>query len=318
MSDGPVSAAPTPRELVDGVSRELEAGGVESPGLEAERLVSLALGVERHELVSRGDAAVDPRRLRPLGRLVRRRLEGEPLQYIEGTAPFRDLLLVADGRALVPRPETEQLVDVVREWVASRSREGAGSGGVRVVRRRVRKRVRDLEPVARALDIGTGSGAIALSLVHEEIARSAVGLDVSAEALAQAAENRSRCGLDDAVELRLAEPSIWESLGPDERFEVIVSNPPYVRDDELAGLPRDVREHEPAVALRGGSDGLDVVRRVTEGAPDHLTPDGALFLEIGSEQAADVRSLLVRGPWRDVKVHRDDAGRERFVVACRA
>lgn len=297
-----------------GIRAELEAGGVEAAAMEAERLACFALGIERHALVTEGPAPIDPGSLHLLGRLVRRRLGGEPLQHIEGTTAFRDLLLVADSRALVPRPETEQLVDLVGEWVRERARGGGGGDGVRVVRRDPGAG-HAFEPVDLALDVGTGSGAIALSLVHEGIARAAVGVDVSAAALTQAEENRARCALKGAVDLRLVPPSIWEGVGPEERFQVIVSNPPYVRDDEMAGLAADVREHEPAVALRGGADGLEIVRRVIEGAPPHLAPGGALFLEIGPEQGARVLAWLAEGVWRDVVLRQDYAGRARFVVA---
>lgn len=287
---------PTCREAVRGVRAELDAAGVEGPGVEAERLVAAAMGLER------ADLALDPGRrmsAAEAGRLagaVRRRLSGEPLQHIEGTVEFRELVLTADPRALIPRPETEQLVERILRWARRRGSDGP--------------------PLDAALDIGTGSGAIALSLVVEGICRRAVGVDVSARALEQAAENRSRAGVAaERVELRLAARPVWTAISPGERFDLIVSNPPYVTDAEWEELPSEVRA-EPRVALAGGREGLDLVREIAARGARYLRPGGALFLEIGSGQGAAVRDLLAAaGDWGRVRVERDLAGRERFVRA---
>ncbi len=284
---------PTRREAVRGTLRELEAAGVESPRVEAERLVALATGVERASLVGGGRTRLTPEEAGRLARALSRRLAGEPLQHIEGTVEFRQLTLRADRRALIPRPETEQLVERIARWVAGR------------------------RPLSRALDVGTGSGAIALALLTEGIVERVVGVDVSAEALAQAAENRTRVGLSaDRLELRLADRSVWSAVDARERFDLIVSNPPYVAEREWETLPREVRDHEPSSALAGGADGLGVIREVIGGAMIHLSPGGALFLEIGEEQGASVRALLEgAGEWGEVRVLRDLAGRDRFVRA---
>jgi release factor glutamine methyltransferase len=308
---------PTRREVIDGLTRELAAAaaraGIENPRLEAERLVSHALGLERAEVASTSSERLGPEEARRLATFVRRRLQGEPLQHIEGTVHFRELVLVADGRALIPRPETEQLVEKIVAW-ARRRAAGPADRGVRRVRRADGS---DPPPLADALDIGTGSGAIALSLVHESVARRAVGIDVDAGALEQAEANRTAAGLDaERLELRLAAPSTWSAVRPGERFDLIVSNPPYVRDREMDLLPPHVRDREPRRALAGGRDGLDVAREIVSGASAHLREGGALFLEIGADQGPAVRELLMRsGAWREVRVERDLAGRERFVVA---
>lgn len=237
---------------------------------------------------------------------------GEPLQHIEGTVAFRDLVLLADRRALIPRPETEQLVDRVRRWAESRS-----SGAETV---RVSGAGTEAEPLLEtALDVGTGSGAIALSLVHERVVRRVVALDVSEEALVQAAANRAAAEItEDQVELRLASRPLWSSIGRDERFDLVVSNPPYVREEELEELPAQIREHEPRVALAAGPDGLEVIREIAGKARAYLEPGGALFLEIGEDQGAPVTELLRdHGPWEEVEVQRDLAGRDRFVRATR-
>lgn len=313
--------APTRRETLAGVRKELEDAGVESPRTEAERLVAHALGLERTRLLRALEERLSPREAGLLAAAVRRRLAGQPLQHIEGTVEFRELVLRADPRALIPRPETEQLVEAVLRWARTRGR-GAVDGPEEPGRGAIVRPARGRGPAPRpwlrdALDIGTGSGAIALSLVVEGIVQRAVGIDVSAEALAQAAENRTLAGLsEDRVEFRLAARPAWSGVRAEERFDVIVSNPPYVSDEELEALPREVREHEPREALAGGREGLGVVREIVERAAHHLRPEGALFLEIGARQGRAVRELLeAGGEWRRVEVQRDLAGRDRFVRA---
>jgi len=299
------------------VARELEGAdaeaGVDRPRLEAERLLCHVLEVERAELARTGDERLTAEEAGRLARVARRRMAGEPLQHIEGTVAFRELVLLADRRALIPRPETEQLVDRIRRWAERRADRG---GAVRVA-----GRAEETEPpLGTVLDVGTGSGAIALSLVHEGIARRAVAVDVSEEALVQAAANRAAAGLsEERVELRLASRPLWSSIGRDERFDLVVSNPPYVRDDELEELPAQIREHEPEVALAGGPDGLGVIREIVGKVRAYLEPGGALFLEVGAEQGAAVRELLeAHGPWAEIELQRDLAGRDRFVRASRA
>ncbi len=306
--------APTRREAVEGVARDLEAAdedaGVDDPRLEAERLLCHVLDVDRAELARSDDEALTPEQAGRLARVTRRRLSGEPLQHIEGTVEFRELVLLADARALVPRPETEELIDRVVRWAEAREGEGGGS----VV---VTGRDREEPLLDEVLDVGTGSGAIALSLVHEDVARRAVGLDVSTDALLQAAANRSGAGLsDEEVEFRVASRPLWNSVGREERFDAIVSNPPYLTDEELEELPEQISAHEPREALAGGPDGLDVVREIASRAASYLRPDGALFLEIGAGQGDDVRELLeADGAWASVEVTRDLSGRDRFVRA---
>lgn len=306
--------APDRRTAVEGVSQELsradEDAGVQDPRLEAERLLCHVLDIERAELARSWDETLSAGEAGRLARVTRRRLAGEPLQHIEGTVEFRDLVLLADERALVPRPETEQLVGRIERW----ARDRTGSGNVRAVPRRGDRE----EPLLdRALDIGTGSGAIALSLVDERIVRRAVGLDISTDALLQAAANRGAAGLsEEEVEFRVASRPLWNSVGSEERFDLVVSNPPYVRDGEMEGLPAQITEHEPREALAGGPDGLDVVREIVSRAAAYLEPDGALFLEIGAGQGERVRELLEgAGGWGEVEVMRDLAGRDRFVRA---
>lgn len=308
--------APTRREAVEGLARELdgadEDAGVDAPRLEAERLLCHVLDIDRAELARSDDEELTPEEAGRLARVARRRLAGEPLQHIEGTVEFRELVLLADERALVPRPETEELVERVVRWAEARE-EGEGGGRGAVVSRPRRE-----EPLLdRVLDVGTGSGAIALSLVAEGVARRAVGLDVSTDALLQAAANRAGAEIsEEQVEFRVASRPLWTSVGSEERFDAIVSNPPYLTDEEMAELPAQIGAHEPREALAGGPDGLDVVREIVAGAAPYLARGGALFLEIGAEQGDAVRELLEERPeWGAIEVLRDLSGRDRFVRA---
>ncbi len=310
MNRPPVVPPPAPsrREVLEGLTKELTVGGVEAPRQEAERLLAYVLGETRGSLLLCLDTPVEPSEAGQVATLVGRRLAGVPLQHLEGTVAFRDLILLCDHRALIPRPETEQLVEQVAAWAAGRDVRA----GVRIVRRPKRSAAR----LGCALDIGTGSGAIALSLVGEGIVRRAVGLDMAPEALEQATENRGLAGLEDSVEFRAVDRFAWDAVPPAERYDVIVSNPPYVSDAELADLPREVLAHEPRLALTGGSDGLDVVREIAHGARRHLRPAGGLFLEIGSAQGSAVQDILLSsGPWNIVEVRPDLAGHDRFAVA---
>jgi release factor glutamine methyltransferase len=313
---------PSRRQALEGIARELATAGIESSRVEAERLLFLTLGISRADLQLSLESELSAEDARPLAEAVRRRLAGEPLQHIEGTVEFRDLVLAADRRAFVPRPETEQLLDRVLEWARERQQtvgsrteaRPAGAEGVRVVTRPASRAY-----VEAALDIGTGSGAIALALADEHVASRIVALDRSREALEQATENRRRVGQTEAsVEFRLVEGTLWEAVGEGERFDLIVSNPPYVSSAEMERLPPEVRQ-DPPESLVAGEDGLDVIREILAGARDHLKSGGALFLEIGEGQGERVRELLAEsGDWARTAIRKDLAGRVRFAFAERA
>jgi len=282
---------PTRREIVDGVAGELSLAGIESPRVDAERLVATALGIPRVRLTAEGGERVGPEGAIAVARAVSRRLSGEPLQHIEGSVDFRGLVLVADGRALVPRPETEQLVDHV-------ARRLGDTGAPRV------------------LEIGVGSAAIALSLLTEGLAGTVVGLDISQESLDQARENAVRAGVEDGLELRRCGPEIWPAVEGEPPFDLIVANPPYIATRDIEGLAPEVRDHEPREALDGGPDGLDVIRTIVAGAAGVLREGGSVVLEIGADQGERVARLLEEGEgWVDVRIDADLAGRPRFASA---
>lgn len=297
MKPGHRPTGPTRREIVRGIAGELERAGLESPAAEAERLVAHALELSRSELVTRGDERVDPAEALRVAKAVSRRLEREPLQHIEGEVEFRRLTLVSDGRALIPRPETEQLVDRIGAWVAEHGRP------------------------ERALDIGTGSGAIALALLEEDLAGRVLAIDVSRAALSQARSNavRANPAVADRLELAACVPAIWPSVAGEPPFGLIVSNPPYVATGEWEALDPTVRDHEPRSALDGGPDGLEIVRRIVAGAAAHLVPGGGLFLEIGAEQGPAVLEILNGAAGlQEASVASDLAGRTRFAHARRS
>jgi len=300
-----LSSAQTRREVIACGARKLSSVGVESARLESERLTAHALGVSRDRLALTGDESLTPGQAMAIEGLLVRRMSGEPLQHIEGAVQFRELVLLADRRALIPRPETEQLVEHVINWARDRRFRSAAPD-----------RFSSDCLLDTILDIGTGSGAIALALVSEGTAARGVGLDISVAALEQARENRARAGLTDAVELRLCGANPCDALFPDESFDAIISNPPYIAEADLEGLAAEVRLHDPRSALAGGADGLDVVRAVIRGAHGKLRADGALFLEIGAAQGDAVRGILrSSAPWTVIEIRRDLSGRHRFAVA---
>jgi release factor glutamine methyltransferase len=271
-------------------SEYLEGKGLSSGRLDAEYLLAHVLGTGRLQLYMDFERPLKQEELNQFRPLLKRRASREPLQYILGCQPFRELELIVRPGVLIPRPETEQLVDEVLQWFLS-------------------------EEVDRptALDIGTGSGAIALSLAAESGAK-VVATDISSVALDLARSNAEAAGLEALVEFR--EGSIFEPIPATARFDAIVSNPPYVREKDEPLLEPEVLDWEPREALFSGKDGLDVIRDLVAGAFQYLRPGGLLALEVGLGQAREVALLLEdSGYYASVKIKRDHATLERFVIA---
>ncbi len=269
----------------------LKGRGVPDGRLDAEHLLAGVLGMKRLELYLHHDRPLGETELAAYRSRIRRRGAREPLQYVLGSAPFRDLRLRVDGRVAIPRPETEFLLDVVAR---ATGRTGA---------------------VERALDVGTGSGAIALALATEGGARRVVATDVSPAALSVARDNARRTGAAN-VDFRLG-----SLLAPveGETFDLVLCNPPYLGEAEWASAEPEVREWEPRLAMVSGADGLDAIRALAVAAPAALRSGGWLGLEIGAAQGPAVERLLRdAGGWRDVAVHNDLTGRCRYVVARKA
>lgn len=261
--------------------------------LEAELLLAGMLGLKRLDLYLQHDRPLDEQELSQFRALIRRRLKHEPLQYILGTAAFRQLELKVDARVLIPRPETEVLVGAVLAWSAGREGNGA------------------------ALDVGTGSGAIALSLAREGSFERVVATDVSSDALDVARANAVHCGVTDRVEFRHG--SLFDAVSRDDVFAAIVSNPPYIAESERSSLASEVRDHEPATALFGGEAGLDIIGRLVNEAPSHLEPGGLLALEIGiSHGDAVLQHVQQAGAYENARIELDLTGRPRMLLAERS
>jgi release factor glutamine methyltransferase len=275
-------------ELLRWTAEYLGEKGFHNARLNGELLLSGVLGVKRLDLYLQFDRPLRPEELAEFKARLLRRAKREPLQYIEGEAHFRELRLRVDPRVLIPRPETEQLVQRVLDWAAAR-------------------------PGLAAADVGTGSGAIALALATEGPFERVVATDVEAGALEAARANHAHAAPAAPVEFRLG-----SGVAPlrGDRFDVLVSNPPYIGTGERDSLDEEVRDWEPATALFAGADGLDVIRELVAGAPAVLRPGGLLALEIGEGQGAAVAGLVgARGGFRSPRVEKDLAGRDRIVLA---
>lgn len=317
--------APSPRALLREAERRLAAAGIEDARLEAELLLAAAIGVPRLEFQLQPERPLEPAQVDAFQAALRRRLRREPLQYIAGVVHFRELVLRVDPRVLIPRPETEVLVGAVLAWARQRldaaTRRRGGSAVAREGPAASWRRAREAGradtatsgPGLTALDIGTGSGAIALSLLKEGPFRHVVATDVSGAALAVAEENARRVGVRDRLELRRG--PLWDPVAKNERFDVVVSNPPYVAERERDELAAEVRDWEPAVALFAAEEGRAVLHGLVAGAAQHLAGRGLLALEVGLGQATDVAALLRQSGYPDVRVVQDLAGRDRIVLA---
>jgi len=263
----------TVSEVLREATERLAAAGCDTPRLDAEVLVAFALGWERADLVTRAHNEVAPRRL---AELIERRVAREPVAYITGKRAFRHIELAVDPRVLIPRPETELLVEVGLSVPAG----------------------------ARVVDVGTGSGAVALALKDERPDLNVVGVDVEPAAVAIAQANARRLELN--VEFRLG-----DLLEGAEACDAILANLPYVA--EGAPLPPEVERFEPAGALFAGPDGLDAIRRLAQ----QLDRAALAALEIGVGQATAVQALLLDAGFGSVERLRDLAGIERVLVARR-
>jgi release factor glutamine methyltransferase len=265
--------------------------GVEAGRLDAEWLLSTALGVERLQLYLQYDRPLSFEEREAFKPLLRRRANREPLQYIIGRAGFRELELKTAHGVLIPRPETEVLVQEVLDWASAAGRS-----------------------LGRVWDMGTGTGAVALSLVAEGECSSVVATDVSPEALSLAMDNAKRYDMSGLVEFR--EGPMFDPLEKGEEFDVIVSNPPYIAESERGDLQLEVRDWEPPLALFAGKDGLEVIRALVAGAPEHLVAGGLLALECGIDQAEGIATdLNSTGAFTAVRVRPDLTGRPRVVMA---
>ena len=283
----PPPAAPkswTIGSLVKWATDDFRARGIESPRLDAELIVAHTLEIDRMRVILDADRPLGNAELAALRDLVKRRRAYEPIAYLRGEREFYGLRFRVDKRVLVPRPDTETLVDAA----LSRSTH--------------------VSMAMRQLDLCTGSGCVAIAMARQRPTAQVFGSDISQDALAVARENALRLG---AYNTAFFESDLFAAF-EGKRFDVITANPPYIASAEISTLMPDVRDHEPRLALDGGEDGLDFVRRIVEGAPAHLAPGGLLAMEIGAGEAPATVALF-EGAFADVRVHRDIARIERVV-----
>jgi release factor glutamine methyltransferase len=280
---------------------------IENPRLNAEHLVAHVVGLKRLELYLQFDRDLTEKELGPLRELVRRRGQGEPLQHLLGTVEFCGRTFLCDGRALVPRPETEQLVELVMGNCPRRN--SADAPNLSQFPTATPPGAREFLGVANLLDVGTGSGVIALSLAAQLPASHVVASDVSEEALALAQENAARLGIH-RVHFVLSD--LLEKV--EGKFDVIVANLPYIAEGERPSLSREVL-HDPAAALFAGEKGDELMRALIEAAPNYLQADGLLALEIGINQQGPLVTLLSEKNFHDITPKKDYAGVTRFLLA---
>jgi release factor glutamine methyltransferase len=282
---------PHPTWTIDAVLRwatdDFRARGIPTARLDAELLLARALQTTRIQLIVESKRQLDAQELARLRDLVKRRRSREPIAYILGEREFFGRLFRVDQRVLVPRPDTEILVEVALE------------------------RTRSLSMCIRALDLCTGSGCVAISLARERPTSLVMATDIDANALAVARDNALRLGAHN-VALRLGD--LFVAADPTCRFDLMTANPPYIAEGELALLEPDVRDFEPRIALEGGQDGLAVLRNLVAGAPARLARAGSvLAVEVGAGEAQAVAGLFEQAGFVDIDVRRDYSRVERVV-----
>jgi len=267
---------------------------IDTPELDAALLLAETLQISREELITRADDETSERDRLKYQDLLDRRRSGECIAYILGRKEFCRLEFTVKAGVLVPRPDTEILLEAALEYINSTA-------------------VKD-DRVLSVLDLCTGSGALAISLKKERPLLSVTASDISALALETAALNAGRLlpGLPDESPVNLVHSDLFENL-PD-RYDIIISNPPYIPSGEIPNLAPEV-QLEPLLALDGGGDGLALIRRIIVQAPDHLLPGGVVLLEAAPEQMRQIKDLLANNGFARVRLHKDLAGRERVISA---
>jgi release factor glutamine methyltransferase len=342
----------TVKRILEWTRGYLERKGDEHPRLSAEWLTSDVTGLSRVQIYMNFDKPLTPAELDAMHDAVVRRGRGEPLQYVTGEMPFRQIVLHCERGVLIPRPETEVLVDAALEGVDAATltfpailgnvlepaeEEAAGDDDKVVSLQGNRSAEKDdaadaqaaelvapaeppvlVGPGCRVLEVGTGTGCIALSIASERPGTRVVATDLSPQAVALATRNRDALGLEHAV--TVVEGDLASAVDPDlmGTFSVLVSNPPYIPSAVVPTLPQEVIGYEPGLALDGGEDGLDVFRRILELAPRALAPGGMLCCELFEDNVGTAAELVrVQGGWASAEVREDLTHRPRVLVAVR-
>jgi release factor glutamine methyltransferase len=271
--------------VLDWTRSFFDSKDIETARLDAELLIAHALGLSRIDLYLDHHRPLDAQELTSIRGLVRRRAQLEPIHYILGERDFWSITIGVDSRVLIPRPDTEKLVELALSNID--------------------------ETTDRVLDLCTGSGAIALALATEHPQVQVAATDISKDALDVARANAERLNLSN---VSFHQSDLFKGLQA--QFDVIISNPPYIRSSDCKNLMADVRDYEPLMALDGGPDGLDFYRKIIQTAPRFLRSRGHLLLEIGHDQAQDLRALVEASAHLDwIKCHQDLAGNDRVVHA---
>lgn len=286
-------------------AKDLAARGIESARLDAELLIARALGLRRLDLYLRHEQPLTDPELTRIRTLVERRRRFEPVAYILGEREFHGRMFTVDARVLIPRPETEELVEAVLSLLPAVSPGDTPAGSTPAGSTPVGS-----TPV-RILDLGTGSGAIAVTLAATRPDVTVDAVELSPAAAEVAIANITRLGVTDRVRVRPG--SLYKPVAG-ETYHVVVSNPPYIATAEVDALMPDVSQHEPRIALNGGPDGTLVLRPLVLGARAHLVPGGWLAVEIGHDQGPAARALAVEAGLTDIEIRRDLARIDRILL----
>lgn len=323
----------TIKRILDWTSGYLERKGDEHPRLSAEWLLANVTGLSRVELYVNYDKPLEADELAAMHTAIERRAAGEPLQYVTGEMPFRHIVLKCERGVLIPRPETEVLVDAALEGVdAALARRGEkdekrpegekdekDAEGEKDEKRPDGEKDEPAGDPVRVLEVGTGTGCIALSIASERPGTHVTATDLSERAVELASRNREALGLEGAVDI--VQTDLAEGVDPElmGSFSVLVSNPPYIPTAVLREeVPAEVADYEPELALDGGDDGLDVFRRLLDLAPRALVPGGMLAVELFEGSLEDAAALArAQGVWSSIEVREDLTHRPRVLVAIR-
>jgi release factor glutamine methyltransferase len=266
--------------------QDFTSRGFDCANLDAELLLSHALGVDRIRLIVDSNVVLAGEQLQAVRQLIQRRRTGEPIAYILGRREFYGLEFRVDPRVLIPRPDTETLVEVALKRTQARSLYG------------------------RALDLCTGSGCVAIALSKARATWQLLATDASPDALAVARNNAERLGALHNLTLRHSD--LFDQIEATQ-LDLITCNPPYIPAAEIAGLAADIRNFEPRLALDGGDDGLQIIRRIVTRAKSFLNPGGVLAMEVGAGQASAVTALFEAAQYTEIERQRDYGGHERVV-----
>ncbi len=267
----------------------LKRHGIQNPRFTSEILISNVLNIERIQIYASHDNPVNDEELDRLRELSKRIAGGEPLQLVVGDSHFLSYVFKVEPGVFIPRPETEVLVEVTVNLLEKNN----------------------VEPEM-ILDIGTGTGVIAISLLHRYKAANAMGVDISIRATALASENARLLNIEDRI--RFIESDLFENIDENKQFDLIVSNPPYIPSVDIPGLDPVVRDFDPHAALDGGKDGFATIRNILKTAPSYLKPGGLITMEIGINQAGETSRIFNEAGLVNVEAFRDLSGVERIVT----